>query len=133
MNPLAVIVAVIGCAEWACTSTVITWTPDFTEAPPVQSDRTLHKQLSLPDRDDVAAARHVFPRSHCARLLDDRGSLTAVRPGHHGLLEVLDGRYAPRGNILALERPIEHRHDVVGEPTLGDAILDRVNRWMASL
>ena len=44
----------------------------------------------------------------------------------HDLLEVLDDRYARRGTLLASQVPVEHWHDVVGDPTFGDAILDRL-------
>ena len=47
-------------------------------------------------------------------------------PGHHDLLEILDDRYARRGTLLARQIPVEHWHDVVGDPTFGDAILDRL-------
>ena len=46
--------------------------------------------------------------------------------GRHDLLEVLDDRYARRGTLLASQVPVEHWHDVVGDPTFGDAILDRL-------
>ena len=45
--------------------------------------------------------------------------------GRHDLLEVLDDRYARRGTLLASQLPIDHWHDVLGDPTFGDAILDR--------
>ena len=35
-------------------------------------------------------------------------------------------RYARRGTLLASQVPVEHWHDVVGDPTFGDAILDRL-------
>ena len=31
-----------------------------------------------------------------------------------------------RGTILASQVPVEHWHDLVGDPTFGDAILDRL-------
>ena len=31
-----------------------------------------------------------------------------------------------RGTLLASQVPVEHWHDVVGDPTFGDAILDRL-------
>ena len=40
-------------------------------------------------------------------------------------LLVLDDRYARRGTLLASQLPADHWHDVVGDPTFGDAILDR--------
>ena len=59
-------------------------------------------------------------------VLDDWGLASLSGQGRHDLLEVLDDRYARRGTILASQLPIEHWHDVVGDPTFGDAILDRL-------
>ena len=59
-------------------------------------------------------------------ILDDWGLASLSGQGRHDLLEVLDDRYARRGTLLASQVPVEHRHDVVGDPTFGDAILDRL-------
>ncbi|WP_420636470.1 IS21-like element helper ATPase IstB [Candidatus Palauibacter sp.] len=59
-------------------------------------------------------------------VLDDWGLASLSGQGRLDLLEVLDDRYARRGTILASQLPVEHWHDVVGDPTFGDAILDRV-------
>ena len=59
-------------------------------------------------------------------IIDDWGLASLSSQGRHDLLEVLDDRYARRGTILASQVPIEHWHDLVGDPTFGDAILDRL-------
>ena len=59
-------------------------------------------------------------------ILHDWGLASLSGQGRHDLLEVLDDRYARRGTILASQLPVEHWHDVVGDPTFGDAILDRL-------
>ncbi len=59
-------------------------------------------------------------------ILDDWGLASLSSQGRHDLLEVLDDRYARRGTILASQVPVEHWHDLVGDPTFGDAILDRL-------
>ena len=61
-------------------------------------------------------------------VLDDWGLASLSGQGRHDLLEVLDDRYARRGTLLASQVPVEHWHDVVGDPTFGDAILDRLLR-----
>ena len=58
-------------------------------------------------------------------VLDDWGLASLLGQGRHDLLEVLDDRYARRGTILASQVPVEHWHEV-GDPTFGDAILDRL-------
>ena len=59
-------------------------------------------------------------------ILDDWGLASLSGQGRHDLLEVLDDRYARRGTLLASQIPVEHWHEVVGDPTFGDAILDRL-------
>lgn len=59
-------------------------------------------------------------------ILDDWGLATLSGQARHDLLEILDDRYARRGTILASQVPVEHWHDLVGDPTFGDAILDRL-------
>ena len=56
-------------------------------------------------------------------ILDDWGLASLSGQGRHDLL---DDRYARRGTLLASQVPVEHWHDVVGDPTFGDAILDRL-------
>ncbi len=48
-----------------------------------------------------------------------------VHPDGYGYSRFCD-RYARRGTLLASQVPVEHWHDVVGDPTFGDAILDRL-------
>jgi DNA replication protein DnaC len=42
------------------------------------------------------------------------------------LLEVLDDRVAARSTVITSQLPVEHWHEYLGEPTLADAILDRL-------
>ena len=42
------------------------------------------------------------------------------------LLELLDDRVGTRSTVITSQLPIEHWHDYLGDPTLADAILDRV-------
>ena len=44
----------------------------------------------------------------------------------HDLLEVIDDRAGNRSTILASQLPIEHWHGWINDPTLADAILDRL-------
>ena len=59
-------------------------------------------------------------------ILDGWGLASLSGQGRRDLLEVLDDRYARRGTLLASQVPVDHWHDVVGDPTFGDAILDRL-------
>jgi DNA replication protein DnaC len=42
------------------------------------------------------------------------------------MLEVLEDRYARRATLVTSQLPFEHWHDIVGDTTFADAILDRL-------
>ena len=42
------------------------------------------------------------------------------------LLELLDDRVGVRSTLITSQLPIENWHDYIGDPTLADAILDRL-------
>jgi DNA replication protein DnaC len=42
------------------------------------------------------------------------------------LLEILDDRHGHRSTLVTSQIPIENWHAVLGDPTLADAILDRL-------
>ena len=42
------------------------------------------------------------------------------------LLELLDDRVGTRATLITSQLPVEHWHDYLGDPTLADAILDRL-------
>ena len=59
-------------------------------------------------------------------LLDDYGMVTLTAPQRHDLLELLDDRHASRSTLVTSQLPVEHWHERIGDPTLADAILDRL-------
>lgn len=59
-------------------------------------------------------------------ILDDFG-LGKLREAHrHDLLEVMEDRYGDRSTIVTSQLPIKQWHEWIGDPTLADAILDRL-------
>jgi DNA replication protein DnaC len=59
-------------------------------------------------------------------VLDDWG-LTPLHPEHRrDLLELLDDRHGQRSTLVTSQLPIDHWHTYLGDPTLADAILDRL-------
>jgi DNA replication protein DnaC len=42
------------------------------------------------------------------------------------LLEIVDDRYEKRSTLICAQLPLENWHDAIGDPTLADAILDRL-------
>jgi DNA replication protein DnaC len=59
-------------------------------------------------------------------ILDDSGLAPLGDVERRDLLEVLEDRYGRRATLVTSQLPIEHWHDVIGDPTFGDAILDRL-------
>src|SRR5438552_18457531 len=59
-------------------------------------------------------------------LLDDFGLTTLSDPQRHDLLEVLEDRHDRRATLVTSQLPVEHWHEALGDPTLADAILDRL-------
>lgn len=61
-----------------------------------------------------------------ALLIDDFGLQALKETERRDLLEVLEDRYGRRATLVASQLPIDHWHDIVGDATFGDAILDRL-------
>lgn len=59
-------------------------------------------------------------------ILDDWGLMKLSAENRRDLLEVLEDRYGRRSTIATSQLPIEEWHDVIGDATLADAILDRL-------
>jgi DNA replication protein DnaC len=59
-------------------------------------------------------------------LLDDWGLSTLNDEQRKDLLEILDDRHQQRATVVTSQLPIPKWHHVIGEPTLADAILDRL-------
>jgi DNA replication protein DnaC len=59
-------------------------------------------------------------------LLDDWGLAKLTAPQRRDLLEVLDDRHNRRSTLITSQLPVEHWHKIIGDPTLADAILDRL-------
>lgn len=59
-------------------------------------------------------------------ILDDWGLSALNPPERRDLLEILDDRHGRASTIVTSQIPVEHWHDIIGDPTLGDAILDRL-------
>jgi len=59
-------------------------------------------------------------------IIDDWGLAKLVKEQRHDLLEILEDRHQLRSTLIAGQLPIDHWHSIIGEPTLADAILDRL-------
>lgn len=59
-------------------------------------------------------------------ILDDFGLEPLDAGARHDLLEILEERYGRRSTIITSQLPIASWHEVIGDPTYADAILDRL-------
>ena len=59
-------------------------------------------------------------------VIDDWGLSTLTDSERRDLLEIMEDRHGVRSTIIAAQLPVEHWHEVIGNPTLADAILDRL-------
>ena len=59
-------------------------------------------------------------------VIDDWGLENLKDQQRNDLLEILEDRHGRGSTIIAGQLPVEHWHDVVGNPTTADAIMDRL-------
>ncbi len=59
-------------------------------------------------------------------ILDDRGPEPLLAEQQRDLLEIVEDRYSAGSLIITSQVPIDRWYEIVGNPTLADAILDRV-------
>ncbi len=59
-------------------------------------------------------------------ILDDWGLSALQDTERRDLLEIMEDRHNRTSTIITSQLPISKWHDVIGEPTIADAILDRV-------
>jgi DNA replication protein DnaC len=58
-------------------------------------------------------------------ILDDWGPEPLTAEQRRDLLEIVEDRYNAGSLIITSQVPIDHWYEIVGDPTLADAILDR--------
>jgi DNA replication protein DnaC len=59
-------------------------------------------------------------------MLDDWGLAPLSDDNRRDFLELLEDRHDCRATIVTSQLPVEHWHEAIEEPTLADAILDRL-------
>jgi DNA replication protein DnaC len=59
-------------------------------------------------------------------VLDDYGLLELNQEQRHDLLEILEDRHGLKSTLVTSQLPVKHWHEQIGDPTLADAILDRL-------
>jgi DNA replication protein DnaC len=59
-------------------------------------------------------------------VLDDLGLTSLNDTERRDLLEVIEDRHGATSTLITSQLPIENWHDHIGDPTIADAILDRI-------
>lgn len=59
-------------------------------------------------------------------VLDDLGLAALTDQERRDLLEVIEDRHGAASTIVTSQLPVEHWHEVIGDPTIADALLDRL-------
>jgi DNA replication protein DnaC len=59
-------------------------------------------------------------------LLDDWGLAPLGGQAQHDVLEIVDDRSSKRSTIVTSQLPVAKWHDTVGDPSVADALLDRL-------
>lgn len=60
-------------------------------------------------------------------ILDDFGLHPMEKITRLALLQILEDRYGKRSTIIASQLPVDKWHQYIGEPTIADAIMDRLS------
>jgi DNA replication protein DnaC len=59
-------------------------------------------------------------------ILDDWGTHALTDQQRLDLLEIFEERYRRKSTLITAQLPVARWHDMIGEPTIADAILDRI-------
>lgn len=59
-------------------------------------------------------------------VLDDYGLAKLTQEQRHDLLEIFEDRHGLKSTLITSQLPLKKWHEQIGDPTLADAILDRV-------
>ena len=78
-----------------------------------KADGRYHKMLNAISRIDLL-------------VLDDWGLDKFIKEQRHDLLEILEDRHGLRSTLITSQLPVKHWHEIIADPTLADAILDRL-------
>jgi DNA replication protein DnaC len=68
---------------------------------------------------------NTLARTHLI-VLDDWGLTPLTDEQRRDLLEIFEDRHGIRSTLVTSQLPLEHWHEYIADPTLADAILDRL-------
>lgn len=85
----------------------------FSQLKLAKADGSYGKELRKIQRKDIL-------------VLDDFGLHPIDMPSRLALLEIMEDRHGIKSTIIASQFPTNKWHDIIGEPTIADAICDRI-------
>ena len=85
----------------------------FTMLKTSKADGSYHKLINKLEKQDLL-------------ILDDFGLKPLDNINRHALMEIIEDRHGQKSTIIASQLPVSKWHDIIGEKTLADAILDRL-------
>lgn len=86
----------------------------------------LFAQLKMSKADGSAIKEMARIERQDLLIIDDFGIQPFDHPSRLLLLEMIEDRHGKRSTILTSQVPVKQWHDVIGEKTVADAILDRI-------
>ena len=89
------------------------------------SNRTL-SELAIARADGSYPRRLASLAKTEVLVIDDFGLAKLTAGNRRDLLEIIEDRYGIRSTVVTSQLPVEKWHDAIGDPTLADAILDRL-------
>ena len=96
------------------------WSVLYTRLPRLIDD------LALAKGDGRIAARMKSLARVDLLILDDWGLEPLNGNARHHLLEIFEDRYGHRSTLVTSQLPVDRWHEMIGDPTYADAILDRL-------
>lgn len=85
----------------------------FAKLKMLKADGSIAKEIARIERADLF-------------ILDDFGMQTLDATSRMNLMEIIEDRHGRKSTIIASQLPVAKWHDVIGESTVADAILDRM-------
>ncbi len=85
----------------------------FTKLKMLKADGSYLKEIARIERQDLI-------------ILDDFGLKPLDSQSRQFLMEIIEDRHGKRSTIISSQFPVNEWHEIIGEDTIADAILDRV-------
>ena len=83
------------------------------ELPIAKGDGSYSKRMAALAKTDIV-------------VLDDWGLAKLIPEQQRDLLEILEDRHGTRSTLVTSQLPVDKWYDIIGDPTLADAIMDRL-------